>query len=258
MVLNNAQLHPAVTFSNKVFIKDKEYSRYVCCFRNCAIYTSFTIQPSAFSRYDMDISCLIRNLGWQSLFEDQRFTYFPEAVRLFYVNLKRGSGPDLYSFKKTIGNFEIMVTADLLAIELGSHMTASGQVMMDNFVTMISITAMSWMILLTILVVIFQICTLLAVSLMNCAFFTSSSPSFSFLDPSRVRPCFIPPISGSFIMPIQDNASAMHHWYSATWSSMEMTTTMGGCLWHLLSLSCSENWALIFAIRSLSAMFMMI
>ncbi|CAL1387259.1 unnamed protein product [Linum trigynum] len=89
MVLNNPQLHHAVTFSNKVFRKDKEFSRYVRRFRDCAIYPSFTIQPSAFSRYDMDISALIRNLGWESLFEDQRFTYCPEAVRLFYVNLKR-------------------------------------------------------------------------------------------------------------------------------------------------------------------------
>ncbi|CAL1359162.1 unnamed protein product [Linum trigynum] len=119
MVLNNPQLHPAVTFSNKVFRKDKEFSRYVRRFRDRAIYPSFTIQPSAFSMYDMDISALIRNLGWESLFEDQRFTYCPEAVRLFYVNLKRGSGPDLYSFKTTVGNLEITVTADLLASELG-------------------------------------------------------------------------------------------------------------------------------------------
>ncbi|CAL1394344.1 unnamed protein product [Linum trigynum] len=119
MVLNNPQLHPAVTFSNKVFRKDKEFSRYVRRFRDRAIYPSFTIQPSAFSKYDMDISTLIRNLGWESLFEDQRFTYCPEAVRLFYVNLKRGSGADLYSFKTTVGNLEITVTADLLASELG-------------------------------------------------------------------------------------------------------------------------------------------
>ncbi|CAL1410756.1 unnamed protein product [Linum trigynum] len=112
MVLNNAQLHPAVTFSNKVFRKDNEYSRYVRRFRDRAIYPSFTIQPSAFSRYDLDIPALIRNLGWKSLFEDQRFTYCPEAVRLFYVNLKRESGPDLYSFKTTVGNFEI--TDDLV------------------------------------------------------------------------------------------------------------------------------------------------
>ncbi|CAL1393505.1 unnamed protein product [Linum trigynum] len=119
MVLNNAQLHHAVTFSNKVFRKDKEYSRYVRRFRDRAIYPSFTVQPYAFSRYDMDIPTLIRNLGWESLFEDQRFTYCLEAMRLFYVNLKRGSGPDLYSFKTAVGNFEITVTADLLASELG-------------------------------------------------------------------------------------------------------------------------------------------
>ncbi|CAL1380590.1 unnamed protein product [Linum trigynum] len=119
MVLNNPQLHRVVTFSNKVFRKDKEFSRYVQRFCDRAIYPSFTIHPSSFSRYDMDISALIRNLDWESLFEDQWFTYCPEAVRLFYVNLKRGSGPDLYSFKTTVENLEITVTADLLASELG-------------------------------------------------------------------------------------------------------------------------------------------
>ncbi|CAL1380689.1 unnamed protein product [Linum trigynum] len=113
MVVNNAQLHLATTFSNKVFRKDKEFARYVRRFRDRAMYPSFTIQPSAFSKFDMDISQLIHNLGWGSLFEHQRYTYCLEAVCLFYVNLKRGSGPDLYSFKTTIGNLEITLGVDL-------------------------------------------------------------------------------------------------------------------------------------------------
>ncbi|CAL1411980.1 unnamed protein product [Linum trigynum] len=69
MVLNNAQLHPAITFSNKMFCKDKEFSRYVRHFRDHAIYPAFTIQTSAFTKYDMDVCGLVRNLGWESLFE---------------------------------------------------------------------------------------------------------------------------------------------------------------------------------------------
>ncbi|CAL1360709.1 unnamed protein product [Linum trigynum] len=44
-----------------------------------------------------------------------RFSYCPEAVRLFYVNLVPGPGCDLAFFTKTVFNYDITVTPALLA-----------------------------------------------------------------------------------------------------------------------------------------------
>ncbi|CAL1411548.1 unnamed protein product [Linum trigynum] len=94
MVITNPQLHPAVEFNNQGFRTGREYARYLRSFCDRPIQPSFTIQPSAFNKYGMDLPSMLNGLGWSSLVEDQRFSFCPEAVRMFYVNIKRGPGPE--------------------------------------------------------------------------------------------------------------------------------------------------------------------
>ncbi|CAL1395186.1 unnamed protein product [Linum trigynum] len=115
MAFNNAQLRPVVVFKNQGFRNAIVHSRYLRCFRDRPIYPSFTISPSAFSKYDMDVTSLVAGLGWESLTADQRFLHCPEAVRLFYVNIRRDSGPEPQSFTTMVYDHEITVTPALLA-----------------------------------------------------------------------------------------------------------------------------------------------
>ncbi|CAI0404062.1 unnamed protein product [Linum tenue] len=115
MAFNNAQLCPVVVFNNQGFRNAIVYSRYLRCFRDRPIYPSFTISPSAFFKYDLDIPSLVAGLGWESLTEDQRFLHCPEAVRLFYVNIRRDRGAEPSSFTTMVYDHEITVTPDLLA-----------------------------------------------------------------------------------------------------------------------------------------------
>ncbi|CAI0476247.1 unnamed protein product [Linum tenue] len=113
------QLHPAVTFNNKGFHNPARYERYLKYFRHRPLYPSFTIHPSSFQKYDLDVSGLIHNLGWDSLFENRRFSQCPEAVRMFYASLKRGPGPSPSFFTTVVYHHEILVTPSLLAEILG-------------------------------------------------------------------------------------------------------------------------------------------
>ncbi|CAL1411097.1 unnamed protein product [Linum trigynum] len=115
MAFNNAQLNPAAVFSNKGFNSPATYSRYLRRFRDRPIYPSFSIQPSGFSKYDMNISSLIDGLGWGSLTENMRFSYCSEAEHMFYVNLVPGPGCDPTFFTTTVFNYEITVTPSLFA-----------------------------------------------------------------------------------------------------------------------------------------------
>ncbi|CAL1370831.1 unnamed protein product [Linum trigynum] len=115
MAFNNAQLRPVIVFKNQSFRNSIVYSRYLRCFHDRPIYPSFTISLSAISKYDMDIPSLIARLGWESFTEDQCFLHCPEAVRLFYVNIRRDHGTAPRSFTTMVYDHEITVTPDLLA-----------------------------------------------------------------------------------------------------------------------------------------------
>ncbi|CAI0381699.1 unnamed protein product [Linum tenue] len=112
---NNSQVRAAVEFNNQGFRTGREYARYLCSFRNRSIQPSFTIQPAAFNKYGMDLPSMLAGLGWGSLLEDQRFSFCPEAVRMFYVSMKRGPGPEPSFFTTVVYNHKIKVTPDLLA-----------------------------------------------------------------------------------------------------------------------------------------------
>ncbi|CAL1370157.1 unnamed protein product [Linum trigynum] len=118
MAFNNAQLRPVVVFKNQGFRNAIIYSKYLRCYRDRPIYPSFTISPSAFSKYDMDIPSLLVGLGWTSLIEDQRFLHCPEAIRLFYANIRSDKGAEPRSFTTIVYDHEVLVTPALLALVL--------------------------------------------------------------------------------------------------------------------------------------------
>ncbi|CAL1377084.1 unnamed protein product [Linum trigynum] len=115
MASNNVQLQSSVLFKNQSFRNAATYSRYLRRFQDRPLYPSFSIQPTAFSKYDMNISAYLDKLGWVSLVSNMRFSQCPEAVRLFYVNLRRGPGSDPSFFTTLVYDYEIKVTPDLLA-----------------------------------------------------------------------------------------------------------------------------------------------
>ncbi|CAL1393161.1 unnamed protein product [Linum trigynum] len=92
MAPNNLQLQSSVLFKNQRFRNDATYSRYHRSFRDRPLYPSFSIQPATFSKYDMNIPAYLKNIVWESLVTNLRFSQCPEAVRLFYVNLRCGPG----------------------------------------------------------------------------------------------------------------------------------------------------------------------
>ncbi|CAL1395286.1 unnamed protein product [Linum trigynum] len=63
----------------------------------------------------MNIPAYLHKLGWESLVSDLRFSQCPEAVRLFYVNLRRGPGSDPSFFTTLVYDYEIKVTPEMLA-----------------------------------------------------------------------------------------------------------------------------------------------
>ncbi|CAL1380422.1 unnamed protein product [Linum trigynum] len=63
----------------------------------------------------MNIPSLLHGLGWNSLVEDTRFSYCPESVRKFYVNIKCGPGCNPSFFTTTVFDYEVKVTPQLLA-----------------------------------------------------------------------------------------------------------------------------------------------
>ncbi|CAL1396669.1 unnamed protein product [Linum trigynum] len=118
MAPTNAQLRHSVVFNNKGFCNAAVYSRYLRRFRDHPIYPSLSIHPSGFSNYDMNIPSLLHGIGWESLVENMRFSYCPEAVRLFYVNIQKGPGTVPTFFTTMVFNFEIKATPELLATTL--------------------------------------------------------------------------------------------------------------------------------------------
>ncbi|CAL1371429.1 unnamed protein product [Linum trigynum] len=102
-------------FNNQGFQTGREYARYLRSFRDRPIQPSFTFQPSAFNKYGMNLSSMLAGFRWSSLVEDQRFSFCPEAVRMFYVSIKWGLGPEPSFFTTVVYNHKIKVTPDLLA-----------------------------------------------------------------------------------------------------------------------------------------------
>ncbi|CAI0385402.1 unnamed protein product [Linum tenue] len=137
MAPNNSPLHPAATFNNHGFYKLSRYLRYLKYFHNRPLYPSFPIQPSAFRKYDLDIPSLIHKVGWDSLFENQRFNQCPEGVRMFYASLKRGPGSSPTFFTTVVYNHEIKVTASLMAQTLDLPCLGSSAATNDDFASIV-------------------------------------------------------------------------------------------------------------------------
>ncbi|CAL1380213.1 unnamed protein product [Linum trigynum] len=124
MVNPNVQSQSHVLFKNQSFRNAATYSRYLRNFCNRHLYPSFSIHPSTFTKYGMNIPAYLHRLGWESLVENLRFSQCPEAVRLFYVNFRCGPGSDPSFFTTLVYDYEIKVTPDILASIL--HLPHSG------------------------------------------------------------------------------------------------------------------------------------
>ncbi|CAL1381851.1 unnamed protein product [Linum trigynum] len=87
MASSNAQLKSSVLFKNQSFRNAATYSWYLCRFRDRPLYPSFSIQPTAFSKYDMNIPAY----------------------------LHKGPGSDPSFFTTIVYDYEIKVTPEMLA-----------------------------------------------------------------------------------------------------------------------------------------------
>ncbi|CAL1380064.1 unnamed protein product [Linum trigynum] len=63
----------------------------------------------------MDVPALIESLGWTDVIQDQHFGYRPEAVRMFYANMRPFFNTIPPSF--TTGfNYLITINVELLSL----------------------------------------------------------------------------------------------------------------------------------------------
>ncbi|CAL1378776.1 unnamed protein product [Linum trigynum] len=81
------RLAQAAIFSGKGFEDAAAYARYLLKFQDRPLCPSITLYPSRFNRYEMDIPRLV-NIAWGDILPNRNFGFRPEAVRMFYVNMK--------------------------------------------------------------------------------------------------------------------------------------------------------------------------
>ncbi|CAL1389919.1 unnamed protein product [Linum trigynum] len=116
--VNLALVHAAI-FNGKCFANAEDYSRYLLKFQDRPLCPSVSLAPSAFNRYDMNIPSLINAIGWTDVLMDQHFGFCPEAVRMFYSNMRPCYNTHPPSFTTIVFNFLITINVNLLSQLLG-------------------------------------------------------------------------------------------------------------------------------------------
>ncbi|CAL1408271.1 unnamed protein product [Linum trigynum] len=114
--LNLAQ---AAIFTGKGFNSPEDYNRYLLKFQDRPLCPSVALDPVRFNRYDMDIPRLINDVGWSDLPLDQCYSFRPEAVRMFYANMRPCFNTDPPTFTTTVYNYLLTISVDLLSYLLG-------------------------------------------------------------------------------------------------------------------------------------------
>ncbi|CAL1388652.1 unnamed protein product [Linum trigynum] len=120
----------ASVFTNKACENPEDYPRYLRYFRHRRLIPSYTLEPATFSRYQLRVDELIQALGWISVMEQHRFTYCPEAVRMFYASLRRDHNPRPAFFSSTVYGFSHTVTMELLSQTL--QLSTEGRSLMSE------------------------------------------------------------------------------------------------------------------------------
>ncbi|CAL1406218.1 unnamed protein product [Linum trigynum] len=110
--LNLAQ---AAIFTGKGFNSPEDYNRYLLKLQDRPLCPSVALDPVRFNRYDMDIPRLINAVGWSDLPLDQCYSFRPEAVRMFYANMRPCFNTDPPTFTTTVYNYLLTISVDLLS-----------------------------------------------------------------------------------------------------------------------------------------------
>ncbi|CAN1236899.1 hypothetical protein LINGRAPRIM_LOCUS1771 [Linum grandiflorum] len=83
------------------------------------ILPAVRVDPVAFGKYGLNPCTLLANLGWSTLVMNQSYSYYPDVVRQFYVNLRLEGRLQDGRFSTIIDGYRIVVTPHLLEVVLG-------------------------------------------------------------------------------------------------------------------------------------------
>ncbi|CAN1240743.1 hypothetical protein LINGRAPRIM_LOCUS2842 [Linum grandiflorum] len=83
------------------------------------ILPSIRVDPVAFQKYGLYPCNLLANLGWSSLVLKQSYTFYPAAVREFYINLRLEGRLQEGRLSSIVDGYRIVVTPQLLTTVLG-------------------------------------------------------------------------------------------------------------------------------------------
>ncbi|CAN1221574.1 hypothetical protein LINGRAPRIM_LOCUS320 [Linum grandiflorum] len=95
------------------------HSIYTNSYLDRPILPSTRLDTASFTKYGLDPTSLIGNLGWLSLISNRSFSFFPEAVRQFYANLQLEGPIQNVCFSTFVEGHWIIVTPQLLQQVLG-------------------------------------------------------------------------------------------------------------------------------------------
>ncbi|CAN1240744.1 hypothetical protein LINGRAPRIM_LOCUS2842 [Linum grandiflorum] len=94
------------------------------------ILPSIRVDPVAFQKYGLYPCNLLANLGWSSLVLKQSYTFYPAAVREFYINLRLEGRLQEGRLSSIVDGYRIVVTPQLLTTVLG--LPSSGRPIFDE------------------------------------------------------------------------------------------------------------------------------
>ncbi|CAL1360411.1 unnamed protein product [Linum trigynum] len=113
------RLAQAAIFNGKGFEDAAGYARYLLQFQDRPLHPSITLDPSKFNRYGMDIPRLINTIGWGDILPNRNFGFRPEAVRMFYANMKPCLHISPPCFTAIVYNYLITINVELLSLLFG-------------------------------------------------------------------------------------------------------------------------------------------
>ncbi|CAL1378288.1 unnamed protein product [Linum trigynum] len=120
-------------FTKNFCSEPKDYPHYLQNFRHVCMFPSFTIVPSNFNHYLLRVLDMIHGLGWSHLLETRRFNYCPEAVRLFYVSMRRDANHRPTYFTTTVFGHSVTIIVQLISRLLGISIEGRTMMSEDDF-----------------------------------------------------------------------------------------------------------------------------
>ncbi|CAL1380847.1 unnamed protein product [Linum trigynum] len=120
-IIPHVPLHlaQAAIFTGRGFNSAEDYNRYLLKFQDRPLCPSVSLDPARFNRYDMNIPGPINVVGWSNLPLDHCYGFHPEAVCMFYANMRPCFNTDPPTFTTTVYNYLLTISVDLLSYLLG-------------------------------------------------------------------------------------------------------------------------------------------